>query len=184
MSITGEIVFFLKKCIRNIQKNKNNRFHLQKAKQNFNSLPEKKYLTAEQKKEIQSFYKRLIGRRVPLVWHQYFYSRTGVYSKEYLPTTLYRTDLVDKANLFTYREAYVDKNMLDRLLPNVKHPRALLKNMTGYYYIDGRAVSEDEAVDHFQNLDGAIIKPTLASHGVGVRKLVVKDGVTNVEGKT
>lgn len=184
MSITGETVKLLKNCVRIIQKNKTDRFHLKKAKENYKALPEKKYLTAEQKKEIQAYYKRLIGKKVPLVWHQYFYSRTGIYAKEYLPTTLYRTDIIDKANVYTHRDAYVDKNMLDILLPNVKHPRALLKNMNGYYYMDGRAVSEEEVVNHFQNIDNVIIKPTLASHGVGVKKLVVKNGITNVDGKT
>lgn len=184
MKISRTVVNCLKGIVRFLQRSSNNRFHLQKAKHNYKALPEKKRLTVEQKREIQSFYKGLIGKRVPLMWHQYFYSRTGIYAKEYLPTTLYRTDLVDKANIYAYREAYVDKNMLDRLLPNVKHPRALLKNMNGYYYIDGQAVSEEEAVSRFQNIDKAIIKPTLSSHGVGVQKLIVKDGITNVDGKT
>ena len=181
MALAKEITKPFDRFIHKIQKNRYRRYYVSKAKQNFKDLPEKKYLTKEQKKEIRAFYKRLTGERVPLIWHQYFYSRTGVYSKEYLPTSLYRMQLMDKANMDPYRDAYVDKNMIDTYLPNVRHPQSYLKRINGYFYIEGEPVSRQEAIGRLGNLDGAIIKPSLASHGNGVRKLVVRDGVTNID---
>ena len=52
-----------------------------KIKSSFSKLSKKKRLTAEQKREIQDFFKKTIGHEVPIDWHQYFYSRTGVFSK-------------------------------------------------------------------------------------------------------
>ena len=184
MALAKQLVQPFEKCIHKIQKNRYRKYYVNQAKRNFKDLPEKKYLTKEQKREIRAFYKKLTGERVPLIWHQYFYSRTGVYSKEYLPTSLYRMQLMDKANMDPYRDAYVDKNMIDVYLPNVKHPRIFLKNMNGYFYMDDEPISREVAIERLQQLDGAIIKPTLASHGIGVRKLVVKDGITNIGGMT
>ena len=44
-------------------------------------------LTREQINEIQDYFKGLLGHTVPTEWHQYFYSRTGIYSKKYIPTS-------------------------------------------------------------------------------------------------
>lgn len=184
MALAKRLAQPFEKCIHKIQKDRYRRYHVSKAKKNFKDLPEKKYLTKEQKHEIRAFYKKLTGERVPLIWHQYFYSRTGVYAKEYLPTSLYRMQLMDKANKDSYRDAYVDKNMIDVYLPDVRHPRAFLKNINGYFYIDGEPVSRETAIERLWQLDGAIIKPTLASHGNGVRKLKVENGITNIEGMT
>ena len=57
-------------------------------KKQYNHLSDKKKLTKEQKKEIQSFYKDIIGKKVSLNTHEYFYSRTGIYSKEFVPKNL------------------------------------------------------------------------------------------------
>ena len=140
-------------------------------------------LTKEQKSEIKQYYRELTGENVPLIWHEFLYSRTGNYSKKYIPTSLYKVTLLYRANKHGYRDAYADKNMADILLPGVKHPEVVLKNMNGYYYIGGKAVSKDEAVQYCQNLDNVLIKPSLGTHGDGARRLIVKNGITNISGK-
>lgn len=150
----------------------------------YEKLKEHRELTKEQELEIKQYFKELTGEDVPLIWHKFLYSRTGIYSKKYIPTSLYKVTLLYRANKFGYRAAYADKNMADILLPGVKHPATVLKNMNGYFYIDGKAVSREEAIRHCQNLDNVLIKPSLGTHGDGARKLVVKNGVSNIEGKT
>jgi hypothetical protein len=150
----------------------------------YNKLSEKKKLTKEQKKEIQDFYKSIIGKKVTLYSHEYFYSRTGIYSKEYVPKSLYHVDLQPKANMVPYRDAYADKNMIDVLLPNVKHPHTILKRMNGYFYYEGEPVSKQEAINLCQNISYAIIKPVLNHSGVGVKGLEIKEGMTNLNGWT
>lgn len=144
-------------------------------------LKDRKELTKEQKQEIEDFYVSMIGKKVPLSSHEYFYSRTGVYSKEYVPKGFYTVELLPKANMVKYRDAYADKNMVDVYLPNVKHPHTILKRMNGYYYYEGNPVSEDEAIEKCLNLQDCIIKPTLEYSGKGVCGLEVKDGTTNID---
>jgi len=153
-------------------------------KKSLKGLKDKKTLTKSQKAEIQDYYQSLIGKRISLTCHQYFYSRSGVFSKKYVPTYLYHTEIIGKANMMPYRDALADKNMCDIILPNVKHPRTILKNINGYYYMDGEPVSKDEAIRRCQNIHHMLIKPSLDKHGNGVRSLEVTDGVTNHGGAT
>lgn len=150
----------------------------------YGKLKTHRELTKQQENEIKQFFLDLTGEDVPLIWHKFFYSRTGVYSKKYIPTSLYKVTLLYRANKHGYRDAYADKNMADILLPEIRHPEVILKNMNGYFYIKGRAVSREEAVLCCHNLDDVLIKPSLGTHGDGARKLIVKDGVSNIDGKT
>ena len=145
-------------------------------------LPAEKKLTDEQKKEIQDFYKGLIGKKIPLYSHEYFYSRTGVYSKEYIPRSLYYVELQPKACMVPYRDAYANKNMAEKLLPGVKHTHTILKRMNGYFYYENKPVTKEEAINACSNLKNAIIKPVLESSGKGVQGLEVTNGKTSIEG--
>ena len=56
--------------------------------------------------------------------------------------------------------------------------------MNGYYYYEGKPVSEKEAIELCQNMDGVIIKPTMEMQGNGVKLLKVINGKTNVNDLT
>lgn len=148
------------------------------------NLPAEKKLTKQQKEEIQSFYYSMIGKKINYYSHEYFYSRTGIYSKEYIPRGLYHVELVPKANMIPYRDAYADKNMIDVLFPNVKRAHTILKRMNSYFYFDNKAVSKQEAIELCSNISNAIIKPILEHSGEGVQGLEVKNGITNINGLT
>ena len=151
------ITSLVKQLISKYQKRAEVNVHKRYMRLLLNSLPEKRYFTPEQKKEIIDYYKRLTGQIVNLDSHQYFYSRTGIYSKEYVPTYLYHVDLIGRANMMPYRDALADKNMCDVLLPDVKHPKTYLKNQNGYFYIENEPVSKEEAIKKCQNLHNMII---------------------------
>ncbi len=140
-------------------------------------------LTAAQEKEIKQYWRDLLGIDIPLDWHRYFYKRTGVYSVKYIPTSLYYTDIIGRINQMQFERAYSDKNLTETLLKGVKHPETVLKNMNGYYYFRGENVSKQQAVSLCGNLEDVIIKPSLKSHGDGVKKFSCIKGKTTVEGK-
>lgn len=150
----------------------------------FKKLKIERKLTDEQKKEIQDFYKSIIGREIDLYSHEYFYSRTGVYSKYYIPTNFHQVELLGRANMLPYTNAYGDKNMTDVFLKGVRQPHTILKNINGYYYVEGKPVSEEEAVASCQQLKNVLIKPTLYSRGKGIQALEITNGITNIEGKS
>lgn len=151
-----------------------------KITRNFSDLKEHRKLTREQKKEIDDFYIGMIGKKVPYYCHEYFYSRTGVFSKDYVPKDLYTMEILQKANVYQMRNAYDDKNIYDIILAGENVVHTILKNMNGYYYYEGRSVSEEEAIRLCQNLDEVIFKPAMEKHGNGVKLLTVIDGKTNV----
>lgn len=151
--------------------------------QKYAKLPVKRHLTEAQRKEIVDYYKRLTGKTISTLDHEYFYSRTGVYSKDYIPMGFFLSELVGRLNRMDCYNSYSDKNLDDILLPNVKHPHYYLKNINGYYYYEGKPVSEEEAVEECKNLGDVIIKPSLDYQGTGVKVLHIENGVTDFEGK-
>lgn len=145
----------------------------------YKDLDIKKKLTAAQKKEILDYYKRLTGRKVSLASHEYFYSRTGIYSKEYVPLELYHNELLPKANKENLCVAYGNKNIGDIFIPKEVQPRAILKNVNGFYFLDGEPVSEEVAFGACRDIGDVVIKPSGKSKGQGVQRVIVSDGKVN-----
>jgi hypothetical protein len=148
----------------------------------YNRLPFKKELTTEQIFEIKRYFYDLTKQNIPTIWHQFCYSRNGIYSEKYIPKTL-ANEIYKKVNKLAFRNAYADKNMLDIVLPSSKHPKTILKCINGYYYFYNTAVSYNEAIKLCNNLGVVLIKPSLASYGKGVRILDLKDGIDIVNGE-
>lgn len=176
---------FVDKAIAILSKYKDNqerKDYLDEIRSSYKKLSDKKQLSKEQINEIETYYQKLIGEKVPLEWHQYFYSRTGIYSKMYFPTSVYRTKIMGRLNDYTLKLAYSDKNISDLILKDAPQPKTILKNMNGYYYWGCQAVSEEEAVRLCANIGDVIIKPSLLSRGRGVQKLSLQNGI-NQENK-
>lgn len=144
---------------------------------NFKDLEHHRKLTKEQKKEVQDYYKGLIGKKVPLYSHEYFYSRTGYFTKDYVPTNIYHCELLPKANDKTLAKAYCDKNVCDLLFPGENVAHYVLKNMHGYYYYEGKPVSYEDALSLCRDLKDIIVKPSLSSKGKGVQLMNFTDGI-------
>ena len=170
------------KLKRKRKKNRELKKYKNKITKNFKDLKNLRKLTKEQEKEVQDFYQGMIGQKIPLYSHVYFYSRTGVFNKAYVPTNIYACEILPKANDHSLLKAYGDKNMCDLLFPGENIVHSILKNINGYYYFEGKPVSEDEAVLLCRNLDNVIIKPSRKSEGKGVQLFSVKDGITTLAG--
>lgn len=157
----------------------------QRIKDSLKKVKNRRRLTKEQASEVKAFYKELTGRNISLLYHEYFYSRTGVYCKEYMPIGFFEAELIGRANHWNrYYPSYADKNMDEAFLPHIRHPYSILKNINGYFYYKGNPVSKKDAVSLCKNIDEAIIKPSLKSKGKGVMMIKVSDGVSNIEEKT
>lgn len=153
-------------------------------KDKLSKLSVRRHLTKEQKKEVVEYYKRLTGKKVSTLDHEYFYSRTGIYAKDYIPMGFFQAELVGRLNRMNHYNSYSDKNLDDVLLPNVKHPHYYLKNINGYYYFEGKPVSREEAIELCKNLGDVIIKPSKEYKGTGVNAICIKNGMTNLNGKS
>ena len=150
-----------------------------KITKNFKDLKVHRKLSREQKAEVQAFYKSMIGKKIDLHCHEYFYSRTGVFTKEYVPANFYHCELVPRANNHHMGVVYGDKNMADLFFPGENLAHCYLKNINGYYYFEGSPVSKVEALEKCKDLGKVIIKPSRESKGSGVQLIDIKNGQFN-----
>ena len=167
---------------RKIQESRFVEKYIKQVNESYRKLPHKVELTKDQEREIQAYWLGLVGYEIPLDWHRYFYARTGVYSVKYIPTSLYRLELTGRLNKLPWCVPFSDKNLNDIVLPDMKQPHTFLKNRNGYFYVENKPVSLDDAVLQCGNIGDVIIKPTLSSHGNGVKKLHIKNGVVDEKG--
>ena len=149
----------------------------------YKKLAHKTELTKEQEYEIQEYFTKLLGHPVPLDWHRYFTARTGVFSKRYVPTSEYKTNIIGRLNVYPLKRAYTDKNITDIILQNIRQPKIYLKNINGFFYYNGKPVTKAEAINLCQGLGEVIIKPSLTGRGVGVRKINIINGKSQNDGK-
>ena len=174
----------IKKLINKIRKIREMRRKKLQITQKFKYLKDHRRLTKKQKEEIQVFYRSIIGKKIPLYQHEYFYSRNGIFSKNYIPSTLYFCELLPKANDYSLTSFFADKNYSELLFPGENVVHSFLQNINGYYYYENEPVSEEEAILRCQNMNEVIIKPSRESKGKGVQLITVKDGITSKDGKT
>ena len=160
----GVTIFFLEK------------FFEKKIKKSMKLCPMKP-LTKGQEADIKAYFKKHFNRDIPTYWHQYFYSRNGLYSEKYIPTSIYSSSMIYNLNNYQFSLAYVDKGFYDTLFPDVNRPQTFVKNVNGFYYDDKNAISKEEAIDRCSNLKEAIIKPTvLGTWGNGVKLFHTDNG--------
>ena len=137
-----------------------------------------KPLTKGQEADIKAYFKKHFGREIPTYWHQYLFSRNGVYSEKYIPASIYNSEIIYRLNKYQFRHAYVDKGFYDTLFPDINRPKTIIKNVNGYYYDDHKSLSLEEAVERCNNLNEAIIKPTLeGTWGQGVKLIKTENGM-------
>ena len=72
-----------------------------------------KPLTKGQVADVKVFFKKHFGREVPTYWHQYLYSRNGLWSEKYIPASIYNSEIIWRLNKFQFRNAYTDKGFYD-----------------------------------------------------------------------
>lgn len=178
--IGGKILSFLLTQKDNQIKNE----YIRGINRSYNKLSSKNDLTPDQELEIKNFYKKFNYFDIPLSWHKYFTSRLNIFSPIYIPTSLYKTDIVGRLNIFPLKRAYTDKNISDVILPSSIQPRIILKNMNGYYYYEGEPVSKEEALKLCENIGSVIIKPSLTGRGVGVQRIRIEDGKNMINNKS
>lgn len=137
-----------------------------------------KPLTKGQEADVKAYFKKHFGREVPTYWHQYLYSRNGLWSEKYIPTSIYNSSIIWRLNKWQFRHAYADKGFYDTLFYDINRPRTIVKNVNGYYYDDSHALTENEAIERCSNLQEAIIKPSLGgTWGIGVKLIQSTDGI-------
>ncbi|MBQ6067970.1 MAG: hypothetical protein IJK84_00565 [Bacteroidales bacterium] len=118
-------------------------------------------LTKGQTDDIQTYFKKVLGCKVPTLWHEYFISRNGEFSVKYMPSSIYYSQIVWRLNYNDFSRAYSDKGFYDFFFSDVNRPRTIVKNINGYYYDDTKPISQKEAISRCGDIPRAVAKPTI-----------------------
>jgi len=125
----------------------------------------RKKLTATQKIEIRSFYKQHNIENINTDWHEFYSDCNGIFDVRYVPENLFYVNIEPALNSTLFFPAMSDKNLIEKLFPNVKQPESVIKNINGFYYQKGNLISFDEAVENCSIPGKMVIKPTIDSWG-------------------
>lgn len=152
------------------------------------TCPEIKKLTKEQKQRIQDFYIKYYGKRLPdYLWHEYYYSRNGIFSEKYVPNYIWNEINARMLNK-NIAKAFDDKNLYYTLFPDICKPDAYIKCINGYYYdnestMRESSITKEKAENKCYNIGEAIIKPTFCScNGKGVKYIDICNGIDKKSG--
>lgn len=148
-------------------------------------------LSAQQKEQIDSFFMKNYGRKVPHWWHRLYMSYTGEFDYQYIPEYIFSTKLELKQNRRIDVLPLENKNMLSEIFGGgqtiVKQPKTLLMRVKGRYFDGNRnIVSEKNAIEQLTTYNGgeyvAFIKvSTDTSSGRGVRMLNMNAGIDQIQ---
>lgn len=137
-------------------------------------------LSATQKKDVVNYWRKLTNIEPPVYWHEYFYSRNGEFSLNYVPTCLYHYKILYHLNFRPFTMAYIDKCLFDWYFPDVLRPQTVIRNINGYFYNDKVSISKGEALELCKDLGDVVIKPSLLGKwGRGVKLFSTTDGKTD-----
>ncbi len=160
--------YTLKKKVSNLLKNLNGR-----------------ELTPGEKIETDAFYKGYGIKNVNTSWHRYYAAANGKFYPDYVPENLFYLNLEQKLNKYEFAVPLSDKNVLDKLFPSIKQPEAIVKNINGFLYSQGKLIDGDKAVELCNQSCKMIIKPTVDTWGGN--KIVLfscENGITTYKDKT
>ena len=124
-------------------------------------------LSPMQKKEIDEFYLKNYGQKIPYDWHRNYFAHSGKYDKAYFPELLYIPEFERYMNCHhEYEVVFADKNVLPYLAKSigVKTPEVVL-SATRKMLADGTGhrLTKQEALTCFSNCGEVFIKPSIDS---------------------
>ena len=140
-------------------------------------------LTNTQKKQIDDFYKKNYGKKVPYVWHRLYTSYTGKFDYKYVPEYIFTTKLELIANQRIDVLPFENKCLIRTFFEGVSNfidiPKVYISKIKGKYFdSDSNPISESKAIDILdKKYNNFIIKTSIDSNsGLGVEIVHLKNG--------
>lgn len=117
------------------------------------------------KRDIEIYWKQF-GVKIDTSWHKWYSTRNGIKDSRYIPEDIYYSYVEPFFNKMEFRKAYEDKSIYSLIMPEVKRPTTIIKNISGQYYNDlFEPLSELTAITECLKLEEFIIKPSIESGG-------------------
>ncbi len=139
-------------------------------------------LTKEEKKELNNFYIKHYGKKIPDTWHRHNYAFSGKFDVRFFPELLYIPEFERFMNLDKSMNYFLeDKNnlyMLEEYL-NVKMPKKIISCQCGTYMdSDNNIISKDEVIKKLYDIGEVFFKISVDTcSGIGCKILNFKKDV-------
>lgn len=123
--------------------------------------------TKHEFREVVKGYWNHYGVRPKKYWYDLYCSGMDCYNPRFVPDSMWCYTILPYFNNLIMRKPYADKCMYNKLFPDVRKPKTIVKNIAGYYYNgDGeKLISREEAVQLCAQESHLIFKPSLSSGG-------------------
>lgn len=136
--------------------------------------------------QAKSFYKSKGHKLENTYWHKYYKGLTNQFFVDYIPEDIFNAIIAPSFNQMRQWPALLDKNLSYNLFREFEQPKAVIQNINGFYFVDGKIVNESVAVEKCNTINlSLIIKPTIDSgDGIMVNKFSVTNHKTTYENLT
>ncbi len=118
-------------------------------------------LTKEQKVEIDTFYKKHYGKKVPYMWHNLMVCYSNKFDVRYIPPDIFMK-IRDKLNSNKPHTVIYDKNLFYRFTEhtNIKKPKRLFYSINSLFFDSSdNMISRETFYNKMSNIGEAFIKP-------------------------
>lgn len=139
-------------------------------------------LTNYEKKEISSYWAQFGIKIYDYDWHRMYYHATKIHDPRFVPDLVAGLVVYEFYNDKVFENTWRDKNMFERLLPDVPMPKTLGKRIRGRFfhedigYIENNISLIEKIGCCVKSGDSIIIKNTRdTGFGKGVRKYLINE---------
>lgn len=142
-------------------------------------------LNKEQKKSIDDFYKKNLGKKIKYNWHREYYAISGKFDYKYFPELLYIPEYERIVNHRPYYEALQDKNITELLIKNfndIKYPKIIFRSSNGLLTDSNyNLIQIGECLKLLNNEEYIFIKPTVDTGSGKGCKILNKIEIENLD---
>lgn len=147
-------------------------------------------LTRKQKRQIDEFYLKNYGKKIPYIWHQYYTAFTGNFDVKYFPELLHIPELERYMLSYfpSYEKVLADKNILPYLAQSVgvNSPKLICSCVNGYFRdASGQTLTKSAFENFLGDIGEAFVKPSIDSDsGRGCAAVDMHSGVDKLSKKS
>ena len=126
-------------------------------------LPKNPILDREYRSVVLPYWKPF-GIKPKKHWYRINCDRAEHIAPEYIPDDIWFHKILPHFNTLLFAQALQDKNQHGLLVPGVKRPKTIVKNIAGVFYDDDyRLLTEEEAVARCLSAGRFLVKPAVGS---------------------
>ncbi len=122
-------------------------------------------MTKKEISQCKSFCKDNFYGYNDALWHRAYYGINGIWSVNYIPEHFFYIELENLLNPFSAQLPFMDKNNFDRLFPDIKKPKTIIRKIDGEYYDNNYKLCSIDDILKSNEINTMIVKPTINGRG-------------------